>query len=92
MAIAARGDRLIVSMDDIVELWDATTLRPRLRVYDGSTLPIVWPPVYGMAVWIGVFAFRVTQGRSRTRHVRDIYLPPDKNAETSITALPRQLL
>ncbi|HVX13478.1 MAG TPA: hypothetical protein VHC22_20000 [Pirellulales bacterium] len=75
-AAGLRGDTLIAATPDVIELWDAATLRPRRRLYEGPLPPNLWPAIVGLVLWLSIFAVHRVRRHSRVRPADDRDIPP----------------
>jgi len=62
-AAGLRGGSFVAAEKYTVELWDVATLTPRRRLYQGSSLPTLWPAALGLLGWSVAFGIRLRKER-----------------------------
>ena len=67
LASSARGDLVLTGDMTSIDLRDATTLRPRRRLFEGAPPPNILPGLLGMVIWLFVFGVRRVGSLRRSR-------------------------
>jgi hypothetical protein len=58
LAVGICGDTLVTSDLNGVDLLDATTLKPRTRLFDRAPRPNIVPAALGLVIWLLVVILR----------------------------------